>query len=335
MSIRRVLIAIALIGLAVLTIYNWPKEKSDQQPEKVEITFAEEEVAEVVSEIVYEDRAVAIAEGSTIEGFQPVSNESDLPAEVNRMSQLFDPYPPLLPIVETVTYQSNVSWVTGRLAYLGDYAAHYHTPKHFISRSLRGTGSYLSEMVSKGDRFNVFRKDKEIEFHTVVDLSRRKLWLYYYDSGEDERVLLKTCPVAVGRLDSRRPSGCLTPTGVFSIGQEGAVYKEGVMGNFKNEQREMITVFGVRWIPLEREMANCTGSCRGLGFHGVPWHKNPETGEYVEDKECLGNYVSGGCIRLPSVDIEEIYAVILSKTSYVHIVKDFQEANLPGKERIF
>ena len=30
-------------------------------------------------------------------------------------------------------------------------------------------------------------------------------------------------------------------------------------------------------------------------------------------------------------DIEEIYAIVVTKPTYVHVVKDFHEANLPGE----
>lgn len=337
MSFPKILGLLSIALVASLIFFNWPKSSNSKNTSEIIVP----EVASVPVET--EDLLLGETEenpppienhvAAALSPLRPHSNDADLPKEIDRMSQLFQPYPPLLPIVETVTYSSKVSWLTGRPAYLGDYAAHYRTSKHFIARSLKGIGNYLSESVSKGDRFNVFRKDKEIEFHLVLDLSRLKLWTYYYDKGADERVLLKVYPVCVGRLDSKRLSGSLTPTGVYALAQEFTIYKPGTLGSWRNEQKEMISVFGVRWLPLQREIANCTGSCRGLGLHGVPWKKNSEAGDYVESRDCIGRYESGGCIRLLTEDIEELCAVVSTKPAYIHIVKDFQDAKVPGKEK--
>lgn len=261
----------------------------------------------------------------------PLSSDSELPKDVNVISKLFQPFPPILPFIETVSYSTRVSWLSGRQAYIGDYASYFNTSKHFISRSLNGEGNYFSEKVRLGDRFNVIKKEVPLQFHLVVDLSRLKLWFYAYDGDADVRYLLKTYRVAAGRLAPSQVSGCLTPLGIFSIGRDSAIYKEGVLGTWRNEPREMITIFGVRWIGFGKEIADCTGSCKGLGFHGVPW-KHTESGDLVECRECIGNYVSGGCIRLFSEDIEEIYAIITSRPSFVHIVSDFTLAQLPGRE---
>lgn len=262
---------------------------------------------------------------------ESISQDSDLPENKNRMAQLFQPYPPILPFIETVSYSTKVPFVTGRQAYLGDYASHYKTSKHFISRSLHGKTNYFLEKVRLGDRFNVLKMDKEIEFHCIADLSRLKLWIYAYDKNEDRRYLLKTYPICAGKIDFQSPSGCLTPTGVFAVGKDVAVYKEGVMGNWRNEPKEMISIFGVRWIPFAKELSDCSGSCKGLGFHGVPWRKN-EQGQYVECPDCISQYSSEGCIRFRTEDIEEIYSLLTSRPSFVHIVRDFTLAKLPGKD---
>lgn len=345
------IIAFTLLGLALLLIvFNLPLKKgSTSRTTFISDSYPAEKAKEeelLLEMPVLEDTIIPLAEEQHKEmspsfsenlSLKPISDDKDLPAEVDLMAQLFQPYPPILPIVETLSYSGKVDWLTGRTAYLGDYATHYQTSKHFISRSLHGFGNYLSDRVSKGDRFNVFRKDKEIEFHLVLDISRLKLWLYCYDKTDDSRFLLKAYPVCAGRLDKNRRSGSLTPLGTFSIGKEISVNELGVMGSYKNELRELITVFGVRWIPFGREVANCTGSSKGLGLHGVPWKKNPETQEIFENRECIGHYESGGCIRLLTEDIEEIYAVIASKPSFIHVVRDFCEASLPGvvKELVF
>lgn len=334
-SNSKILAISALILSCFVLTFFWTKSGSKELPEEnepihleasqpEEIALVQEEIIETAPQVVEEIAPIAMA-------IKPQSDDRNLPQEVDRMNQLFQPYPPLLPIVETVSYSSRVAWVAGRAAYLGDYAAHFQTSKHFISRSLHGIGQYLSDVVSKGDRFNVFRTDKKIEFHLVLDLSRLKLWLYYYDKDDDQKVLLKTYPVCAGRLDSRSVSGSLTPLGTFALGEETAVYKEKMMGLFRNETKEMITVFGSRWIPLGREIAKCTGSCKGLGLQGAPWVRLAGGG-LKEQRDCIGKYESGGCIRLLTEDIEELFAVATSKPAFIHIVKDFFEASVPGKD---
>lgn len=322
------ILGFAAAGLIlVLTIYNWPsKNPPVEEISLEEVVFEEEPMEEIV--VIDEVAPAPQAQPSSL---TPLSDDSSLPDDVDRMAQLFNTYPPLLPIVETVSYSGRVEWLTGRAAYLGDYASHYQTSKHFLSRSLHGMGNYLSDVVSKGDRFNVLRTDKEIEFHLLLDLSRLKMWVYYYDKGEDQKVLLKSYPVCAGRLDARSRSGSLTPLGTFSLGNEIAVYKQGAVGTYKNEAAEMISIFGVRWIPFDREVAHCTASCKGLGVHGIPWTYDAQ-GELVEKRSCIGNYESNGCIRLLTEDIEELFAVIVSRPAFIHIVRDFTEAKLPGKE---
>ncbi|MCC5831724.1 MAG: L,D-transpeptidase [Chlamydiales bacterium] len=319
---RGKILAFAAVGLILaLTLLNWP---SNRQPEiSAPIEVAVEEAA-LIEEINDPSPNQPLA-------LQPLSDDSCLPPDIDRMAQLFNPYPPLLPIVETISYTGRVDWLTGRAAYLGDYASHFQTSKHFISRSLHGMGDYLSDVVSKGDRFNVLRTDKEIEFHLLLDLSRLKMWVYYYDRDEDQRVLLKSYPVCAGKLDARTLSGSLTPLGTFSLGNEIAVYRPGAIGTYKSDVVEMITIFGVRWIPFEREVAHCTGPCKGLGIHGTPCHRDNK-GELVENHRCIGHYESNGCIRLHTHDIEELFSVIVSRPAFIHIVRDFTEAKLPGKE---
>lgn len=324
---KQKIFGIIVLGLfTLLFIFNWTSKKH-KPAEKVvleEVTVEEDPFEEIVS---VEESPTPQKETVVL---KPLSDDSVLPPDIDRMTQLFQPYPPLLPIVETVVYSSRVSWLSGRAAYLGDYASHYQTSKHFISRSLHGMENYLSDIVSKGDRFNVLRNDKELEFHLVLDLSRLKMWVYCHDKDENQRILLKSYPVCAGRPDSNRRSGFLTPLGTFLLGNEIAVYKKGSMGTYRNKVVEMVSVFGQRWIPLEREIANCTGSCKGLGIHGAPWHR--EGNEWVENRACIGFYESNGCIRLRAEDIEELFAVIISRPAYLHIVRDFTEASLPGKE---
>lgn len=331
MSTSKVL-AIAIVALTgLVAFFSWPSKEKLVDPEQQVVEIAPIAEIEAVPIAIIEESPPVRAVSVECTPLKSRSEDKDLPADVDRMAQLFQPYPPTLPFVETIAYTGRVDWVAGRSAYLGDYASHFQTSKHFISRSLHGAGTYLSDRVSKGDRFNVYRKDKQIEFHLVLDLSRLKLWLYCYDKGEDAKILLKTYPVCAGKLDPHSRSGSLTPLGTFAIGNDFAVYDKGVKGNFKNESCEMVTVYGMRWISLGRELAGCTGSSKGLGLHGVPWRRSPSGEELVESRNLIGNYESGGCISLLTEDIEELYAVIVSKPAILHIVEDFIDAKVPGK----
>lgn len=319
MSIKNLTILITSV-FAIFAILWWRwTPSSSQRSSEVQISQPASDIALVQPS----SKAIALPS---------LSADHELPKEVDLVHQLFDPRSEPLEIVETVHYVARVPWLPEKTAYISDWARYYETSKHFISRSLKGKENYLNEAVSRGEKFNVFRKDKLIEFHMVVDLSRRKMWLYYFDVKENVRKLLKSYQVSVGKLDAQSVSGCLTPTGVFACGSGIACYKEGDIGLYKNQPCEMITVFGKRWVPLAREIANCSGSCKGLGIHGVALKKNLETGEWVEDEECIGGYNSLGCIRLLTKDIQELFSIIVSKPSYVHIVRDFQLAELPGVE---
>lgn len=258
---------------------------------------------------------------------------SDFP-NVNRIHRLFALDSSKLPIVETVSFTSRVPWLKGRPAWIADYASFYETSRHFIARSLNRKTDYFTQKVSPGDRFNVFRKDKNIAFHLLIDLSRCRMFFYALDLNENERILLKTYTVGVGRQDSSRTSGFLTPIGKYQLGEKVAIYKPGTTGFFQDQKVEMIRVFGTRWIPFEKELDGCTELAKGYGIHGAPWVVDPSTGELVEDTSKLGKYESDGCIRLASEDIEEIFAIVISKPTTVELVKDYKTVQLPGNERI-
>jgi hypothetical protein len=245
--------------------------------------------------------------------------------EANRVGELFNTDGPKLPIVETITYKSRVAWQKGRPAWLSDYAREYNTSRHFIARSLNGKPDYFKQDIAEGDRFNVLRKDKKIQFYLLIDLSRSKMWMYYDDLDTKDRVLLKTYQVGLGRIEGSKASGFLTPTGKYSLGNKVAIYKPGVKGYHNGDHVEMITVFGTRWIPFDKEIGECSASAKGLGIHGVPWVKGAD-GVPVQDRSSLGKYQSDGCIRLASDDVEEIFAIIITKPAYVEIVKDYYEA---------
>lgn len=250
---------------------------------------------------------------------------------IDRVFQLFTTGASKLPIVETVRYSSSVSWLKGRPAWIADYAAHYNTSRHFIARSLNGKPDYFSQNVSEGSQFNVFRKDKKIHFFLLVDVARCKMAFYYVDKDTQERILLKTYSVGLGRVDPSRPSGTATPLGRYTLGNRVAIYQPGMMGFYQDRQVEMVQVFGTRWIPLDQEVERVTSLAKGYGLQGAPWLPD-RSGKLVENRGAIGVYESNGCIWMTSEDIEELYSIVLTKPTFIEIVKDFHEAKLPGVE---
>lgn len=238
-----------------------------------------------------------------------------------------------LPLVQTIHYKARVPWKSGRSAWLVDYAAHYKTPLHFIARSINGRADYEPKMINDGQSFNVLSADAQ--FHLLIDLSRCKLWLYGVMPDRGERVLLKTYKVGLGRPDSKKLSGSLTPLGSYRLGSRVAIFKPKMMGNHKNKRVELVTVFGTRWIPFEKELYNCSEPAKGYGIHGTPWQLDPHLGKLADNTQSLGKYESDGCIRLKTQDIEEIYAIISTREAVVEIVRDYNQAKLPGKEKIY
>ena len=247
----------------------------------------------------------------------------ELPS-ANRMGEFFNTHHPKSPLVETVTYSAKVDWKPGKAAWVADYASHYHTSRHMIARSLNGKADYDSQQVSNGDRFNVFKEGIDLNFDLVVDLSRCKMWVYYTHEGE--RTLVQTYDVGLGRSEEGRPSGSLTPMGVYTLGEKVAVYRPGKQGLYNKEPIEMLTVFGTRWIPFDEELEECTAPAKGLGLHGCPWVKQGD--DWVEDISGIGGYTSDGCIRLKTEDIEELFAVIITHPTKIHLVDDFHNARL-------
>ncbi len=260
-----------------------------------------------------------------------VLGAEDLP-DADRVYQLFALDSSKLPFVETVSYTSRVPWLKDRPAWIADYASHYETSRHFIARSLNKKIDYFTQKVAFGDRFNVFKKDKNIRFHLLIDLSRCRLWFYSFDVDANERILLKTYSVGVGRLDPTKASGFLTPCGKYRLGEKVAIYKPGTLGFFQENKIEMIRVFGTRWIPFDQELDGCTESAKGFGLHGAPWTLD-SLGQLVEDLSKIGSYDSDGCVRLAASDIEELFAIIITKPTTVELVKNFYDAKLPGVEK--
>lgn len=250
----------------------------------------------------------------------------------DRIHQLFSTKGDKLPIVETLSYRSRVDWLKGRPAWIADYAAYYSTSRHFIARSLNGKADYFTQKVSAVSKFNVFRRDKEIQFYLLVDVCRAKLGLYYLDVGTNERVLLKTYDVCLGKPNLQAPSGCATPLGMYSLGSKIAVYKPGVMGRYLNQSVEMVRVFGTRWIPFEEGFEGCSSPAKGYGIHGAAFIEDPVSKELVENSDCIGHYESNGSIVLSARDIEELFAIVITKPAFVVVTNDFRQAKLPGIE---
>lgn len=301
---------------AVIGVVGWIKQPAALKP-----------LTPILQEIPLPQKAVP-----SLPPPQQIEQIADGLPEADRISQLFALDSSKLPVVETVSYTSRVPWLKGRPAWIADYSSHYATSRHFIARSLNRKPDYLTQKVSPGDRFNVFRRDKNLAFHLLIDLSRCKMWFYYFDLDTDERVLLKTYRVGVGRLDSQKKSGSLTPVGKYALGEKVAIYKPSTMGYFQDKKTEMIRIFGTRWIPFERELEGCSEAAKGLGLHGAPWSVDPLTGQLVEDLSKIGKYDSDGCIRLSSEDMEELFSIIITKPTTVELVKDFHEAKLFGHE---
>jgi len=271
---------------------------------------------------------------NTVIDLSPSTMGEDLP-DVDLIHRLFALDASKLPIVETVSFTSRVPWLKERPAWIADYAAHYETSRHFIARSLNRKPDYFSQKVSPGDRFNVFKKDKEIAFHLLIDLSKCRMWFYYIDKGTDERVLLKTYRVAVGKPDSQKTSGFTTPVGKYEIGDKVAIYKPGTTGFYQDKKTEMIQVFGTRWIPFEKALEGSAAPVKRLGLHGAPCTVDPATGELTEDLAKLGKQATDGCIFLAKDHMEELYSILITKPAVIEFVRDFREAKLPGHETVF
>lgn len=251
---------------------------------------------------------------------------------VDRVNELFEVNSKKMSsIVETITYKAKVSWLPSRAAWIADYASHYATSRHFIARSLNGETDYLTQKVSEGDKFNVLRKDIDLKFHLIIDLSSCKMLFYALNNTTNEKILIKIYNVGLGRIDDQKLSGCLTPLGKYLLGSKVATYKPGSMGLFHGESVEMIKVFGTRWIPFDKELDGCSERAKGFGIHGVPWVEN-KSNQLSENLNCISKYESDGCIRLSTEDVEELFAIIITKPTTVEIVKTLKDSTLPLNE---
>ena len=354
MSLPKVFVLVAIvlfIAIGVGAALKKGKTRSEDPPEvttsaplEVELDQEIRVVAQPTAEVSNNPEVAtasntkeAQSEPEKLETAQTIEDMATAPASsmevpiVNRIDELFNKTGPKLPIVETITYQSRVGWQKGRPAWLSDYASHYQTSRHFIARSLNGKPEYFKQDVVDGDRFNVLRLDKNISFYLVIDTTRSKMLFYSLDDDSGDRILIKTYNVGLGRREGAKTSGSLTPLGKYSLGNKIAIYKPKMMGFHNGQKVEMMRIFGSRWIPFDKEISGTTAQAKGLGVHGVPWVDNGK-GDLAEDVSSIGKFESDGCIRLTTADMEELFAIIITKPTTIELVKDFYDAKLPGKE---
>jgi hypothetical protein len=243
--------------------------------------------------------------------------------KVDRVGEFFNLDENKFPIVETITYTSTVPWLKGRPAWIIDYARHYETSSHFIARGLNKKPDYFTQKVYPESKFNVFKKNCNFQFYLLVDRSRSIMGFYYIDLDNNQRVLIKTYNIGIDKNSEL--------LGKYLLGNKIAVYRPGIMDFVRCEKREMITIFGTRWIPFGQALENCTVAPSGVGLHGLPWFFNESLGKWVEDRKKLDEYDGGGlCLRVE--DMEEIFSIIVTKPTVVEIVKDFIHDDLPGVE---
>jgi hypothetical protein len=334
MSLSRVFIVLTVLlfaGIGVLAIFKGKGSDNSVENADIGITF------EVQSEpvLIAENRVEAVTPEVVNPKSAPQEHHAkthEIPPNVDRIDEFFNRGDNKFPIVQTITYKSKVAWMKGRPAWLSDYASHYKTSRHFIARSLNNRPDYFKQEVAEGDKFNVLREDKHFEFYLVVDIVSCKMMFYFYDNDTHQLTLVKTYDVGVGRVDESAESGYRTPLGKYTLGDKIAVYRPKTISYHQGEKVEMVRVFGTRWIPFGDEVEGCTASPKGFGLHGLPWIPNTK-GELVEDLSSIGGYQSDGCIRLATVDIEEIFSIIISRPTTIEIVKGIENAKLPGEKK--
>lgn len=347
MTLPRILAVVALVLFTTIGIAALVKKNKNKGPKEVvaktasiEIDISEAKPSDSKLIQPAQPKPQPVAQVVQPKAPTPITPKADgkqnranrpLP-KADRVAEFFNKGEPKLPFVETITYRSRVPWQKGRPAWLSDYATHYSTSRHFIARSLNGKADYFKQNVAEGDRFNVLRPDKNIQFYLVIDTTLCRMWFYAVDLDTHERTLIKDYPVGLGRPEASRVSGNLTPLGKYELGSRIAIYKPKMMGVHNGQKTEMIRIFGTRWIPFEKELSDTTAPAKGFGLHGVPWRAN-DKGELSEDLSSLGKHLSDGCVRLTTKDIEEIFAITITRPTVVELVRNFEDAKLPGKEK--
>lgn len=239
--------------------------------------------------------------------------------EIERIEEFFDTNSSRLPIVQSISYSPKVHWQPNRSAWIVDYAKHYKTSTHFIARCLNGHPSYKDKQARTGDRFNVLRIDKPFEFYLNVDIAKCTMKFYFFDLDTKQKTFLKTYRVCLGRPDPNKKSGFLTPTGTYILGSRLGIYDLKKKGYYKGKLIEMIRVFGTRWIPFDKEIANCSEPAKGFGIHGVPWKEDGDSKRLIEDISSIGYYESDGCIRMQQKDVEELFSIISTRKTIIDI----------------
>ncbi|MEM8628498.1 MAG: L,D-transpeptidase [Chlamydiota bacterium] len=256
--------------------------------------------------------------------------ENDLP-EANLVDRLFKTDNSKLPIVETITYTSQVPWLVGRCAWIADYASYYETSRYFIARSLQQQDCYSWHGVAPGDQFNVLSLKKAIEFHLILDLSRSRIWFYYLDLEKNARTLLKTYQAGIRPTAQQERAECLIEPGIYRVGEEVAVYQPGIMGYALEEKVEMVRVFGTRRLPCKPVEQRGEQAGHAFAIQGLPQLEGSQR-DCGEDANMLAKGRSGKAVQMARQDIEELFAIVITKPTFVHVVSDFYEAKLPGTE---
>ena len=100
----------------------------------------------------------------------------------------------------------------------------------FYRPQLKWVARLFKARFGRRESFQCIALDKEINFYFLIDISRCKMWFYYVNLDTKEKVLLKTYLVSLGRIDSAKPSGLLTPLGKYVLGSKVAIYKPNLMG---------------------------------------------------------------------------------------------------------
>lgn len=322
-SMRKILFVVVILAIMGIGVKAFNKKSEGKRVPKEEVSSIppskqEKGKSSISQPIIIDEHSVMMKnEAVKLGDYTPLALQNE--KEGDFVEKLFSTGQDKLPIVETVTYKSRVPWLKGRPAWIADYASHYDTSRHFIARSLNKKPDYYTQKIAPGDKFNVLRSDKPINFYLLIDLSKCKMWFYYIDINAKEKVFLKAYTVGLGAF---RDNKSLTPTGQFLLGDKVVMYKPGMYGYFHNEKVEMISTFGTRWIPFKEEIAGCSDRAKGYGIHGLPCEVNPETKEVVEKIDLLGKYDSDGCIRVAKNDIEELYSILVSRPTIVEIVSD-------------
>jgi hypothetical protein len=247
---------------------------------------------------------------------------------VDKVSDFFETWNNPLPILKTVTYKTHTDWLPNRYCWLCNYATHYKTSLHFIRRCLNTEKEFFTDNCNVGDVFNVFDPKSNVEFNLVVDLSRCKMLFLYTDHTSTTTDLLKVYDVSLGALDPKSKSQTLTPLGTYKLGCTVAIYEPGQFGYYKatSQEEELVTVFGKRWLPFGEEIRNCTKQAKGLGIHGLPYTRD---GDLVkEEGTSIGKYNSLGCVRMRNDEIDDLYAIVITRPTFIEITDDYRKSSV-------